>query len=281
VTVTRLGFIVLNFYERFAHVALVLRNPKNLQKGVAVGIKILYAGDSPVGGAANYLLGILGFMKAKVTHIPPAEILSPGLFKSRYDVIIFSDYSRRQLSAACENLVLTQVEQGSGFLMIGGWGSYSGPFGGWRGSRIEEMLPVQCNKGDDRTNFPGGATVKFKNDGGFLNPEWFHYSPAICGMNLVRQKKNSKTLLSAKKILSNGKKLRFDSVEYPLLIIDSDPGKRIAALTTDLAPHWCGGLVDWGKKTLKLSVTPQIQVQIGDYYVYFAASLLHWLARQK
>ncbi len=35
-------------------------------------MRVFYAGDSPVGGAANYLRGVLREMKARVTHLPPS-----------------------------------------------------------------------------------------------------------------------------------------------------------------------------------------------------------------
>src|SRR5688500_6785005 len=108
-----------------------------LQRGASgqrenrMSLRILYAGDSPVGGAANYLLGILNFMKADVKHLPPSEKLNPGLLKNPYDVIIFSDFSASQVPAASQDLILDSLHEKSGFLMIGGWGSFSGPFGGW------------------------------------------------------------------------------------------------------------------------------------------------------
>ena len=51
-----------------------------------------------------------------------------------------------------------------------------------------------------------------------------------------------------------------------------------AAFLSDFAPHWCGGMVDWGHKTLKLSVEKNIQVQVGDFYARFIGSLLRWLS---
>ena len=240
--------------------------------------KILYCGDSPVGGAANYLLGALRHMRARVVHLPPAEKLRPKDLQKSYDVIIFSDYSKTEVDSKVERLITAQVESGTGFLMIGGWGSYSGPLGGWKGSLIEKLLPVICKNSDDRTNFPSGASVVLKNRYGFLNAQSFKQTPSICGLNAVHPKPGSKILLAARPIISNGKKIRLAPKEYPLLVVDSQPDRRVAALTTDLAPHWCGGLVDWGNKTLKLSVTPRIQIQVGNYYIQFITSLLGWLA---
>ena len=60
--------------------------------------------------------------------------------------------------------------------------------------------------------------------------------------------------------------------------MSSDEKNRTAALATDLAPHWCGGLVDWGKRRLKLKVTGKIQIEVGDLYVEFVSSLIKWTA---
>ena len=241
-------------------------------------MRVFYAGDSPVGGAANYLRGVLREMKARVTHLPPSEKLKPAFLKSRYDVIILSDYAAAQTPLVSQKIIAKQVQNHAGFLMVGGWGSYSGPFGGWRGSWIEKLLPVTCKKSDDRVNFPGGASLVLKDTGGFLNPKIFRQMPAICGLNEIVPKDKSKILLAARKILSDGHHIHLEARQYPLLVVGDHPQKRVAALATDLAPHWCGGLVDWGTKSQKLKVTSKIQIQVGNYYIDFVSSLVRWLA---
>ena len=227
--------------------------------------RILYAGDSPVGGPANYLLAILKSLKIPFTHVPPSEVLRPGEFGA----IILSDFSKKNLPADSERKIVEQVKNGPGLLMIGGWGSYSGPFGGWKGTQIEKLLPVECLKRDDRTNFPGGALITLKKKHPMFNGLSFSNPPVICGMNQVRIKKNGRLILTAKKIAGGA--------QYPLLVVDSDPKKRIAALTTDLAPHWCGGMVDWGKSSVKLPVNAKISVEVGDAYIRFVSSLIRWI----
>jgi uncharacterized membrane protein len=229
--------------------------------------KILYAGDSPAGGPANYLLAILKDLKVPFKHIPPSQILKAGNF----DAIILSDFSRKNLPAASEKKICEQVRQGSGLLMVGGWGSFSGPFGGWRGSMIETLLPVRCLRHDDRLNFPGGALIKKRSQNTIFDSLSFSNPPVICGMNRIQVKPNGRVILSARKIAGG--------TEYPLFIIDSNPEKRVAALTTDLAPHWCGGMVDWGSKHRVLPVNKKIRVEIGTTYVDFVQSILKWLIR--
>lgn len=232
-------------------------------------MKILYAGDSPVGGPANYLLGILGFLKAKATHLPPSEILKPRRLQERYNAIILSDFSAAHTPLASQRLIEKQVSEGTGLVMIGGWGSFSGPFGKWRGSLIERLLPVRCLARDDRVNFPGGAHLVLKRKHPMFHSLNFKDPPVICGLNQIQPRKRGRVVLNARRIV--------DGREYPLLVMDTDPGRRVAALATDLAPHWCGGLVDWGKKRVKIRVKDKVWIEVGDRYVGFVSSLLRWL----
>lgn len=241
-------------------------------------MKVLYAGDSPVGGAANYLLGVLKSMKAEVTHVPPAKKIGPKDIEKPFDVILLSDYSYKNLLPGAEEAIVKKVKLGAGLLMIGGWGSFSGPFGGWRGSKIEEILPVNCFKKDDRLNFPGGASIGLSEKHVSVKGINLSYAPAICGMNQVIPKKNSKVILHVRKVLSNGAKIRLEAKKHPLLTISGWNNVKTAAFACDFAPHWCGGLVDWGKKTRCLPVNSKIQIQVGDYYVRLISDLLGWLA---
>lgn len=240
-------------------------------------MRILYAGDSPVGGAANYLLGVLGWMKADVTHLPPSEILTPAVAKKEYDAILLSDFSKKNLPEDSEKLLIEKVRQGTGLMMIGGWGSYSGPFGGWKGSRIEDILPVTCLGKDDRTNFPGGAVAGVAKAHASIKGISFTKAPVICGLNKIVPRNDSTTVLQVRGIVSNGKRAALDKTSFPLLVVSKGPA-RTAAFATDFAPHWCGGLVDWGTKTLTLPVNSTIRIQIGDRYAGLIKSIVTWLS---
>lgn len=91
-------------------------------------------------------------------------------------------------------------------------------------------------------------------------------------------------LLAAKKISAKftpgntAGKLSLGREDYPLLVVGSDSSKRTAAFATDAAPHWCGGMVDWGRKSLRLHVKDSIWIEVGDLYVRFFSNFLNWLA---
>ncbi len=247
-------------------------------------MRVLYAGDSPVGGAANYLLGVLKSMNAKVTHIPPAEKLTLAIAQKNYDVILLSDYESSKASLSAQRALIKQVQAGSGLMMIGGWASFTGLWGKWKGSPIETILPVRCSAKDDRLNIPVGALVqpKEKQHLALKKLNW-QGRPVICGLNTVTPKAGkSRVLLSAAEIKSHTRNLQDVSLgrEYPLLVVSQEPQMRVLALATDVAPHWCGGLVDWGTKRVKLPVTSKIAVEVGDQYVQFLSGLLSWLANK-
>lgn len=248
-------------------------------------MKILYAGDSPPGGPANYLLGILKHLKTDFLHLAPSETLRPRILSRRFDAIILSDFSARNVPRASQKIIWEQHGSGAGLIMVGGWGSFSGPLGGWRGSEVEKILPISCLAGDDRTHFPSGALMTLKAKHPMFKKINFTNPPILCGLNKIRPKRDSVTLLSARKIqIKKGGKnpqIALDQKEYPLLVIGKNSHQRAAALATDLAPHWCGGMVDWGKKSLKLRVTSKIQIEVGDFYVKFVSGLIRWLAKQE
>ncbi len=243
-------------------------------------MRILYAGDSPVGGPANYLLGVLKFLGAKTTHVPPSKPLRPLSFEKKFDAILFSDYSVKQCSRKVQIRLNAAVENGMGFAMIGGWGSFSGPFGGWKGSLVEKLLPVQCLGQDDRVNLPGGGAIVLKARHAILGNFSIRDLPVICGLNEVVPRPNAKVVLAVRRIVHE-RKISLEKKEIPLLVVNADPQTRTAVLATDVAPHWCGGMVDWGSKTLRLPVTKDIRIEVGDAYVRFLSSMIRWLVKAR
>ena len=97
--------------------------------------------------------------------------------------------------------------------------------------------------------------------------EW-SFPPVICGFNQAEPKNNSEVLVWMNPIKTDGARITLGD-RLPL-VIKGEYGKgRTIACLTDLAPHWCGGLVDWGEKRLKLAA-----VEVGDKYTDFIKFLV-------
>lgn len=246
-------------------------------------MRILYAGDGQKHGAAKYLLSILELFGVDYVYVPSSEILSPFLLKPYFDAVILSDYRQDRLPPESEKRIVQMTAEGTGLMMIGGWSSFRGLAGHWGNSQIEKLLPVTCLKKDDRRNFSSGAAVGLrKKKQKIFSQSLFHDLPVICGLNEVVPKKESRVVLTANPLKVSPSKTGKPSVkinfsEYPLLVTHSDSKRRAAALTTDLAPHWCGGLIDWGNERIKLNFEG-IYIEVGNKYVKFIESLLKWLS---
>jgi hypothetical protein len=242
-------------------------------------MRILYAGDSEVGGAANYLLAILRHLGASTVHLPPSAELSAGRLTRTLDLCILSDMAAARVPAASQRRIAELVRGGRGLLMLGGWASFGR--GGWRGTPVDAVLPVRCAGGDDRVHLPSGAAVLPRGSASWLRGLPFDRPPVICGLNRVRVAAEGRIVLVARELrlgslASSGRAAA--GADHPLLVVDRRPHRRAAALATDLAPHWCGGLVDWGARRVRLTVRGRLAVEVGDRYVELVARLVRRLA---
>jgi uncharacterized membrane protein len=61
----------------------------------------------------------------------------------------------------------------------------------------------------------------------------------------------------------------------PLLVLGQYGNGRTAALATDVAPHWVGGLVDWGDWRVVQDVEGSF-IDVGNWYARFFRNLLVW-----
>ncbi|MBI4387488.1 MAG: hypothetical protein HY582_00390 [Candidatus Omnitrophica bacterium] len=174
------------------------------------------------------------------------------------------------MSKALLKQIEKRVSEGSAFLMIGGWSSYTGRDGNYKGSVIEKILPVTCLAKDDRRHLASGAAFRVRVFHPILKGLSLKPSPVIIGYNEVQPKKDSKVILELEESASRKRK--------PLLILGNYGAGKVAAWTTDVAPHWCGGLVDWGDRRLRISVARGIQIEVGNHYVQFFSQLICWLS---
>jgi uncharacterized membrane protein len=251
-------------------------------------IKVLYVGDSEV-VVNRYLVGAdvieqsyfndngRWFRDAmaqeptvEVHHVTPHAV--PTQFPTRlsdlraYDVVIFSDVGYNSmifypgltppyvypLGPDRVGMVREFVEQGGGFLMVGGYLSFAGLNGiaRWGGTEIETLLPVAIARTDDRAEIVQG----FRFD--LVQPDhpivaglpWSSATWTLCGYNKVT--------------LKSGATLVAGYEGDPIIACWDYPGGRTAIFASDFAPHWAGNFVRW------------------SHYATFWKQMVHWLAQR-
>ena len=243
---------------------------------------VLYLGDSTLSGAAAYLAGLMSRFGIGYDYVPSADPLSSELASVPRKLFILSDYPSSNLPAALQEIVLTQVrDRGAGLLMIGGWESFHGHGGNWDGTPIGDALPVDISIEDDRINCDQPALLIASE----IHPitaelPWTTRPPTVGGFNRVTPKPGSATLLLVQRFGATYEagRFNFDAQDQdPMLVVGAHGQGRTAALMTDLAPHWVGGLVDWGDAERITAQAPgSWAIEVGNLYSQFIANLLAW-----
>jgi uncharacterized membrane protein len=96
----------------------------------------------------------------------------------------------------------------------------------------------------------------------------------------LEAKKGSQTILSVKRYsISKTKEAFYFNCKdtAPLLVIDSYGRGKIAAFASDVAPHWTGGLVDWGDRRITVQAKGAGQVEIGNWYLSLFGNMIEWV----
>ncbi len=246
---------------------------------------ILYAGDSNLGGAAAYLAGVLTHAGLPFDYVSSDTPLAPTLETCEPRLYIFSDYPAANLTDAEFQRIIADINAGSGLLMIGGWESFHGAAAGYDRSPLVEVLPVHMQASDDRVNAPHPCLVEKRTDHSILDGLPFAHPPGIGGYNRVQPKADAEVLLSARHVSVEVRR-RDDEVapEYlftpgeqaPLLVVGRHGLGRTAAFTSDVAPHWVGGFVDWGPERVRARASGAGEIEVGSHYAEFFARLVRW-----
>ena len=180
-----------------------------------------------------------------------------------YDVVILSDIGSDTLLLPPDVLIGGQVRgnplaaikefvnQGGGFLMVGGYMSFAGFEGRahYIHTPIDDILPVNILSYDDRMEKPEGCTPKVEaGEHPILSDipsEW----PTFLGYNKLSAKPGAEVLLSLE--------------EDAFLTVGSFGQGRTAAFAGDCSPHW-GTLsfTEWAS------------------YPHFWSQLVNWLANR-
>jgi len=247
-------------------------------------MRVLLMGEPRRGG---YIWAVLKHSGVEVVHSPvdagPGD--RPDISGGEYDVIVIREgYSAIGYGVAVK--LRDAVERGTGLLMTGGWSTFTGRniegvfSGGYRGTLIEEALPVSLLDRDDRVNetlyLVVSDRVGYRRIFGDDMPD---YDKAVCGCNEVVPKKGSTTVLEGVKALYHDGRVDF-STRYPILVTGAYGRGRTAAYTSDLSPHWAGNIVDWQRDETDRSALP-LGFEVGNLYIRFCMRLISWLAPQR
>jgi len=193
------------------------------------------------------------------------------------DAVLLSDWPRRRLGRH-ETSLVRAVRRGAGLAMVGGWTSFGR--GGWSASPLARLLPVHIRNGDDRANVPGGLWLQPPEaPHAIVQGLPFRRPPVVTGHNVLRGRAGARVALRAAPLLptraggGRGVGVRLGRPR-DLLWLREDSLARTAALAIDLAPHWSGGMTDWGRRRVDVGEGEQL----GDAYVRFVARLVGWVA---
>ncbi|MBQ2822488.1 MAG: hypothetical protein IJD43_13865 [Thermoguttaceae bacterium] len=244
--------------------------------------KVCYLGDDSVLGAAAYLAGIMAHFGIPFDRVDSPDAPGEDFLETEYSAYILSDYPAKNLSDAHFAHIEKCVANGAGLIMFGGWESYRGRLGEYDSTPLKELLPVEMLEEDDRRNYAQPVLVVpaagKKNSPVLAGLPW-ETPPGVGGFNEFRPKKDASVLLEAVRfsVTHENGDFRFEIQEKTPLLVEGTYGKgRTLALGTDVAPHWVGGFVDWGKPRVVQDVPGGDFVDIGgDYAKFFRNVVSH------
>ena len=115
--------------------------------------------------------------------------------------------------------------------MVGGYYSFQGINGAarFRGTPVEDVLPVTMLPFDDRLEVPEGCYLASVDPDPITADLSVGEAPPLLGLNEVVARPGAKVLLSTN--IDEGR-------THPLLVIGEAGKGRSAAWTSDIGPHW-------------------------------------------
>ncbi|OUE31840.1 hypothetical protein BFL35_03000 [Clavibacter michiganensis] len=117
------------------------------------------------------------------------------------------------------------VRDGGALLMVGGYLSFQGieAKANYRATPLADVLPVVMEVGDDREETPEGVSPASAGQhpiSAGLGSEW----PAILGYQRFTAKDGAVVIATVG--------------DHPLIVVDDVGAGRVAAVATDMGPHW-------------------------------------------
>lgn len=241
--------------------------------------RILYAGDTSLATAAAYLAGIMTHYKRQFDYVASDRPIADALLAKEHGLYIISDYPVNNWTDKDFKKVVADVEQGAGLIMLGGWESYCGLGGNYYNTPVGNILPVRISPCDDRVNSPVPCLIEICRKHPIIAGLPFDRPPAVGGYNRVSLKPDSQEILSLRPISIIANEGGYDfsvGTADPLLVVGRCGLGRVACLTTDVAPHWVGTLVDWGPKRVNAQAPGAEAVEIGSDYAKFFNRIIGW-----
>ena len=156
----------------------------------------------------------------------------------RYDAVVLSDIGANTLlltqsvfgsgTAAVGNRLRTLAEWtigGGALLMVGGYLSFQGieAKANYRATALADVLPVLMEPGDDREETPQGVRPTVSAAHAItrgLDQQW----PQILGYQRLTPRDDAQVLVTVG--------------DHPLVVIGETGQGRVAAVATDMGPHW-------------------------------------------
>jgi uncharacterized membrane protein len=241
--------------------------------------RVCYLGDDDLPLAAVYLAGIMTRYGVAYDYVPSPRSPDDALFDQDHAAYVLSDYPAARFRPGQLERLAERVRGGAGLAMFGGWESFHGRLGEYHRTPLADVLPVVMADTDDRRNCAQPCLVKAVARHPILDGLPWEQPPTIGGFNAFRPKPEATTLLASVQfaVRRTGDEFQFTAgAESPLLVVGQYGRGRVAALATDVAPHWVGGMVDWGAQRV-VQEMPFGFVDIGAWYAEFFHNLLAWV----
>jgi hypothetical protein len=240
--------------------------------------KVLYCGDATLETGACYLGGVMTLSKIGFDYVQMGARFPQKLLERDYKLYLLSDYPSRNFPPGAMKAIARMVEAGASLLMVGGWESFHGLIGGYQSSDLAPVLPVECLRKDDRLNWCQGLVPEVVSAHPVLKGLPWNRPPMVCGCNRVKPKPGADVVLALRKLQIKKGNLSLGKESLPLLVLGNYGKGKTGAVTTDFAPHWVGGMVDWGARRVTAQAKGGKKVEVGNHYVTFIRNLLlHFL----
>jgi len=242
---------------------------------------VCYLGDDDLPLAAVYLAGIMTHYGLGYDYVPSARPPDDAFRTGAHSLYVLSDYPAARFAAGDLECLAGRVREGAGLAMFGGWESFHGRLGEYHRTVLAEVLPVVMREADDRRNCAQPCLVEPVARHAITDGLPWDRPPAIGGFNAFEPKPDATTVLECVQF-----SVRREAGEYcftpgerwPLLVVGQYGRGRVAALATDVAPHWVGGMVDWGDQRV-VEQMPFGFVDVGCWYAQFFRNLLVWTGK--